>query len=92
MVFWFGQSTKRQPVYFSVSLKSIGVVSPFSAIHPLKWQADVRELGAESTFWVGGKLSYCHRNDINAAVRPVNATAVQFRSAAAMVALLLTGK
>ena len=30
------------------------------AVFPLKWQADVREPGAELTFCVGGKLGHCH--------------------------------
>ena len=29
------------------------------AIFPLKWQADVRERGAELTFYVGGRLGWC---------------------------------
>ena len=29
----------------------------YFAILPLKWQADVREQGAESTFCVGGRLA-----------------------------------
>ena len=68
---------------------NIAVVTAFVAqiaILPPKWQADVRERGAELTFWVGGKLGQCHRNNTNAADRSANAAAMKFVHVAAVVA------
>ena len=42
---------------------NVAVVTAFVAIcalFPLKWQAETRELGAELTFCVGGKLGQRH--------------------------------
>ena len=73
---------------------NVAVVTAFVALiayFPLKWQAGVRERGAELTFCVGGRLGYCHRNDTNAAGSSVNAAAVQFVSVAAVFAFIFTG-
>jgi len=59
------------------------------AILPLKCPADAREKGAELTFLIGGKFGYRHRNDTSAADCSRVATAVQFVSAAAIVAFIL---
>ena len=43
------------------NVQNVEVVPAFAAyfaILPLKWQADVREEGAESSFCVGGSLAY----------------------------------
>ena len=60
------------------NVQNVAVVTAFAALialFPLKQQADVRERGAESTFFVGGRLACCHRNDTNAADGSANATA-----------------
>ena len=44
------------------NVTDIAVITAFTAIcalFPLKWQADVRERGAELTFYVGGRLGWC---------------------------------
>ena len=69
---------------------NVAVVTAFFAEfadYPPKWQARMREQTAEMTFWVGGILGDCHRNDTNAAKCSHVATAVQFVSAAAVVAI-----
>ena len=58
------------------------------ASFPLNCPADVRERGAESSFYAGGRFACCHRNDTNAAKGSVNATAVPFGSAAAVIAVV----
>ncbi|MBA3867839.1 MAG: hypothetical protein H0X30_01650 [Anaerolineae bacterium] len=73
---------------------NVAVVATITALIvqlPLKCAADVRERGAELTFYVGAKLGYCHRNDTNAADCSAAATAVQFVPIAALFAFILRG-
>src|SRR6266516_4173305 len=62
----------------------VTALNAICALFPLKWQADVRERGAELTFCVGGRLVYCRRNDTRAAGHSAGATAMQFVHAAAL--------
>jgi len=82
---------KPSSISFSYCFKDFAVVSAICAIFPLKCPAASKGKAAELTFWVGGMLGDCHRNDTNAAKRSRVATAMQFMSAAADLAVKLSG-
>jgi hypothetical protein len=45
-----------------INVADVAIITAITALNasfPLKWQADVREQGAESTFWFGGKSGAC---------------------------------